>query len=144
MKYANTDMLNGIETVVTVLPLAIVPGFDPASPPQANTYGVDDVVQVGWIRENGVFVAPPPVVVPPPGVPEKIEALQGLKAIDAAGLSSAYESWTTAPARSFIQRAFIAKAQTWRRDDPILTEAAAALGLSDADVDALFVIAAAL
>ena len=57
MKYANTDMINGIELVVTVLPLSQVPGFDPENPPQANTYGVPDDVEVGWEkRPDGTFV----------------------------------------------------------------------------------------
>lgn len=58
MKYANTLMVNGVETVITVLPLHIVPGFDPQNPPQSNTYGVPDDVELGWIKVNGVFVAP--------------------------------------------------------------------------------------
>lgn len=50
MKYANTEIVNGIETVVTVLPLEMVPGFDPSNPPQDNTYAVPDYVQVGWAK----------------------------------------------------------------------------------------------
>lgn len=76
MKYANTFKNNGVETVITVLPLSIVPGFDPANPPQENTYGVPDDVQVGWIKVGGVFVAPPPVVETPPVAVDPVEKLR--------------------------------------------------------------------
>lgn len=58
MKYANTFINNaGVEVVATVLPLSAVPFFDPKSPPQANTYGVPDDVEVGWEkRPDGTFV----------------------------------------------------------------------------------------
>lgn len=69
---------------------------------------------------------------------EAIPALDALLALDAAGLSSAYDAWANSPTRTFAERAFIAKAQTWRRDDPTLNAAAAALGLSESEVDALF------
>lgn len=71
MKYANTALVNGVETVVTVLPLEVVPFFDPNNPPQADTYGVPDDVEVGWVKqENGSF-AP---AVPPTPTPEQIIA----------------------------------------------------------------------
>lgn len=58
MRYANTADVLGIETVVTVLPLSAVPQFDPAKPPQPNTYAVPDEVEVGWVKEGNVFVPP--------------------------------------------------------------------------------------
>ena len=77
-------------------------------------------------------------------VPQEVDALQGLKAIDAAGLSAAYEVWANDPARTFLEKAFINRAQTWRRDDPVLSAGAAALGLSAEQLDQLFVLAATL
>ena len=65
MKYASTLTDGEVEFVVTVMPLTVVPGFDPLNPPQSNTYGVPDNVQVGWIKQGGVFVAPPVVVQTP-------------------------------------------------------------------------------
>lgn len=59
MKYANTYTKNGVEIVLTVLPLHLVPGFDPNNPPQANTYCVPDEVEVGWIKSDGIFIEPP-------------------------------------------------------------------------------------
>ena len=90
---------------------------------------------------TGVFSEPAPEL---PAVPESIEALQGLKAVDQAGLSAAYEAWANAPERTFIEKAFINKAQTWRRDDPVLIAGATALGLTSAQVDSLFILGATL
>ena len=74
----------------------------------------------------------------------RIDALQGLLAIDQAGLVGAYTAWATSPDRTFAQKAFIDKAQIWRRDDPTLSAAASDLGLSAGQVDALFALAATL
>ena len=68
--------------------------------------------------------------------------LQGLLAIDRAGLSATYEAWAASPERTFAQRAFVDKAQTWRRNDPTLIEAATDIGLSSAQLDDLFALAA--
>lgn len=81
---------------------------------------------------------------PPVGTPQVITALQGLLAIDQAGLSASYDAWANDPARTFAQRAFLNKAQTWKRDDATLNAAATALGLTPAQVDSMFVMAATL
>ena len=60
MKYANTAIEYGRETVKVVLPLEEVPLFDPANPPQKNTYGVPDEVEVGWIKDGDNWLPPPP------------------------------------------------------------------------------------
>lgn len=87
------------------------------------------------------YVPEPPK---PEPVPQEVTALQGLLAIDAAGLSGAYEAWASSKDRTFAQKAFINKAQVWRRSDATLTTAAAALGLGTGDIDNLFRIAATL
>ena len=74
----------------------------------------------------------------------RVPALSALLAIDAAGLAPAYEAWANAPERTFAERAFINKAQFWRRDDPTLIAAATALGLTDENINALFLAAAQL
>ena len=79
---------------------------------------------------------------PPTPVPQQVTALQGLLAIDAAGLAAAYEAWATSPDRTFAQKAFIQRAQVWRRDDPVLQAAATAFGLTDENMDQLFAFAA--
>ena len=74
----------------------------------------------------------------------RVTALQGLLALDAAGLAAAYDAWATAPDRTFAERAFIQRAGHWARDDATLLSAATTLGLSAADVDELFELAATL
>lgn len=74
----------------------------------------------------------------------RVSALQGLLAIDAAGLAAAYESWANDPARSFAERAFIQRAEHWVRDDPTLQGAATALGLTETQLDELFIAASKL
>ena len=83
-------------------------------------------------------------VAPENPVPQEVDALQGLKAIDAAGLSAAYEAWANDPKRKFLEKAFINRARTWRRDDPVLAAGATALGLTSEQLDQLFVLAATL
>jgi hypothetical protein len=83
-------------------------------------------------------------VVPENPVPQEVDALQGLKAIDAAGLSAAYETWANDPKRKFLEKAFINRARTWRRDDPVLAAGAAAQGLTSEQLAQLFVLAATL
>lgn len=139
MKYASTQIVAGNEIVITTLPLSLVPKFNPDSP-HPFTYAVADDVQAGWVKqEDGSFIAPTPT-----SIPSSVTALQALLAIDQAGLSAAYEAWANDPARTFAQRAFINKAQNWRRDDATLGAAAVSLGLSSEQVDALFVLAATL
>lgn len=77
-------------------------------------------------------------------VPASILPLQGLLAIDRAGLSAAYETWATDPARTFAERAFIQRAPVWRRDDPLLQGAIVALGMTEAQADDLFRLAVTL
>ena len=71
-------------------------------------------------------------------IPQSVTALQGLLALDAAGLSSQYEAWATDPARTFAERAFIDKALNWERNSPIVISAASDWGLGDAQIDELF------
>lgn len=76
--------------------------------------------------------------------PSEVTALQGLLVIDAFGLSENYSAWAESTERTFAQKAFINKAMTWRRDDITLAAAAAALGLSQEQLDLMFQTAATL
>jgi hypothetical protein len=82
-------------------------------------------------------------IVVAPTIPTRVTALQGLLAIDEAGLSAAYESWATAPSREFAERAYINKALHWNRTDPVLIAGATALGLTAEQIDLLFMSASA-
>lgn len=98
-----------------------------------------------WYDSNRIVVLDgPDLEVLPPGVPQVVDAMQGLLAIEAAGLAPAYKAWAGDPARTFKELAFIDRAAVWRRNDPVLIAGAGALGLSGAQIDGLFVIAAGI
>jgi hypothetical protein len=86
----------------------------------------------------------PEPVIPENPVPQSVSPLQAMLALDKAGMSAAYEAWSTDRARTFAERAFITRAQVWRRDDPLMQAAATALGISPEQLDQLFVLAATL
>ena len=70
--------------------------------------------------------------------------LQALLALDQIGLAEAYEAWSTDPARTFAERAFINKAKTWKRLDPTFNAAADSFEKSEAEKDAFFALAVTL
>ena len=90
-------------------------------------------------QEQDEWLASLPVSNP---IPQRVTALQGLLAIDEAGLSAQYQSWAASADRTFAERAYIDKATHWNRDDPVLIAGATALGLTSEQIDGLFVIAA--
>lgn len=73
-----------------------------------------------------------------------VTPLQGLLAIDATGMSAAYEAWANDPSRTFAEKAFISRATVWNRDDQTIANAAVALGLTEEQLDGLFALAASL
>ena len=102
----------------------------------------DDLIADGFVAMTAEEIAAH--VNPPVGTPQVIAALQGLLAIDQAGLSASYDVWANDPSRTFAQKAFINKALTWKRDDPTLNAAALDLGLTSTQLDNLFALAATL
>ena len=112
---------------------------------EAKTLGAETIIKDSETEWRCYFAGEiqRPVATENP-VPQEVDALQGLKAIDAAGLSAAYEVWANDPKRTFLEKAFINRARTWRRDDPVLSAGAAALGLTGEQLDQLFVLAATL
>ena len=84
-------------------------------------------------------------MISPPDVPT-VSALQGMLAIQSAGLVAGFDAWKAGldPIDDFAVVAFFEKAQTWRRDNPYLIQGAIALGLTDEQLDQLFILAATL
>ena len=106
---------------------------------QAESYGPGEIykdsdTEYRWYAP-GEIVRPEPPANP---VPQEVTVLQAMKALDAAGISAAYEAWANDPARTFLEKAFITRAQAWRRDDPVLASGAEALGLTAEQLDDLF------
>ena len=82
------------------------------------------------------------VEVEPP--PQEVSALQALLAIDDLGHAATYEAWSNDPARTFREKAFVQKAEVWKRNDPLFNAAADGMGFAEADKDAFFRLAALL
>lgn len=145
MKYAATRFLNGVETVIVVLPLSLVPGFDPENPPQANTYGVADDVEVGWVKQSdGSFLAPDPVVT----IPSRCTHRQGelallewnINSLDIIAAAIAAIPDTLTRKKAEVEY----RADTWERSNPFLQTMWANLGGSPEELDDLFRLAVTL
>lgn len=91
---------------------------------------------IGDTYASGTFTRPAPVV----HIPQEVTDLQARLALIAAGKLAAVEA--TVAASDDATKAWYDRALTWRRDSPIIAALAPALGLTSADLDALFIDAA--
>ena len=106
---------------------------------QAESYGPGEIYKDGDTEYR--WYAPGEIVRPEPDanpVPQEVTVLQAMKALDAAGISAAYETWANDPKRTFLEKAFINRATHWLRADPVLLSGAVAIGISEAQLDDLF------
>lgn len=81
----------------------------------------------------------------PPHVPQQVTNAQGVAALIQAGLWQSvldYVDAMTDPTEKALAEVALHRTTHWRRDSPFLTAAAAALGLTDQQLDDLFVQAA--
>lgn len=139
MKYAHTTIKDGVERVTTILPLSQVPFFDPANPPQSDTYGVADDVQIGWVKQSdGSFIVPPPEP-PPTEVPQRVTRFQGMAVLYSAGLLGAIEAYMALPSTNALTKLAWTNAPTFERNSRFTLGMAAILGMSDAQIDAFFI-----
>ena len=80
-----------------------------------------------------------------PAVPESVSNAQGSTALIQAGLWTsvlAYVDSIADPTQRALAEVALHKTTEWRRDSPFLAAAAAELGLTPAQLDALFIAAA--
>lgn len=101
-------------------------------------------VQPGWAYDGGEF-SPPAETEPEPYVPQQVTRAQGKAALIQAGLWDAVESYVdsiTDPTEKALALVALNDTTHWNRTSPFLNSAAAALGLSDEDLDNLFIQAA--
>jgi hypothetical protein len=75
----------------------------------------------------------------PPPVPMEVTIAQALTAAHEAGLLEGLLAWVAA--QPVVRQLQFERILTVRRDSPLLLEGVTALGLSDAQVDALFIAA---
>lgn len=91
-----------------------------------------------------VLVDPP---LSPPAIPQCVTRAQGKAALIGAGLWTqvlAYVDGIADPTQQALARVALDDTTEWRRDSPFLAAAATALGLTDQQLDDLFVAAAAI
>ena len=93
----------------------------------------------------GAELLPEPALVQTSGVPQSVSRAQGKLALIGAGLwpaAIAFVDGITDPAQKAYAEVALNDTQEWRRDSPFLAAAAAALSISDEQLDALFIAAA--
>ena len=92
----------------------------------------------------GAELLPEPAPVQTPVVPQSVSRAQGKLALIGAGLwpaAIAFVDGITDPAQKAYAEVALNDTQEWRRDSPFLASAAAALGLSEGQLDTLFIAA---
>ena len=95
----------------------------------------------------GAELLPEPVPVLTPVVPQSVSRAQGKLALIGAGLwpaAIAFVEGIADPAQKAYAEVALNDTQEWRRDSPFLASAAAALDLSEEQLDTLFITAGGL
>lgn len=101
-------------------------------------------VQIGWAFENGAFIAPEEVALPPPEVctpAQGLVALYVLKRITEDNVLQAINSIPDDELR-YTARIGYQRATSWERTSPTMQTMAQLLQLSESDLDELFTHAA--
>lgn len=80
----------------------------------------------------------------PPPVPQSVSRFQARAALHLAGLLDQVEGLMVDPSTPILARLAWSDAQEFKRSSPTIASMAQALGLGDADVDALFISAATI
>jgi hypothetical protein len=81
---------------------------------------------------------------PPASIPSPVSRFQARAALHLAGQLAAVEALMQSPSTPVLARLAWQEAIEFRRESPTVAAMGAALGMSDADIDALFVAAAAI
>ena len=83
-----------------------------------------------------------PYVAPPPPIPQSVTRFQALATLAAGGWLDVVHTYMDALPRNNVQRLAFENATDWERTSPTVNALAAMLGLTDTEVDDLFIAAA--
>lgn len=104
--------------------------------------GVSRMSMLASVLPEGATVLPH--VPPAPGVPQVVSAFQAVAALDDAGLLASVEAMMANPATPKRTRLAWERAQEFRRNSPTVKTMGAALGMTDTDLDNLFILASGI
>jgi hypothetical protein len=94
---------------------------------------------LAWLAAGNT---PEPYVIPPSAVPATVTRFQALATLAAGGWLDTVHVYIDALPRNNVQRLAFENATDWERTSPTLAALATMLGLTDAQVDDLFIAAA--
>jgi hypothetical protein len=94
---------------------------------------------LAWLAEGNT---PDPYIAPPPPIPATVTRFQALATLSAAGHLPAIRTYIATLGEDDITRLAWEAATEWERTSPTLAALATMLGLTDTEVDDLFVAAA--
>lgn len=106
-----------------------------------DAMGIEQLHTVLGLLPEGALISPPP---PEPVVPHAVSRFQARAALHLAGLLDQVEALMVAPETDMLARLAWQDAQEFRRHSPTVAAMGAALGLDDAQLDALFTTAAGI
>lgn len=108
----------------------------PADP--ANTFYQE---YLAWLSEGNT---PEPYVAPPPPIPSTVTRFQARVALVQAGHFDTIDTYIATLPKTDVKRLAWEDAAEWERASPTLNFLANMLGLTDTDVDALFILASSI
>ncbi len=124
--------LTHTNTIIRATDGACIPG-DPENS--------DYVAYLAWVAAGNTPQPADPIV---PAIPQVVSRRQARAALYNAGLLAAVQAWAADPATSALDRMAWEDSTEFSRTSTTLLAAAAALGLTPAQLDALFIAAAAI
>lgn len=107
----------------------------------ADPASTDYAQYLAWLAEGNEPLPADPIV---PAIPQVVSKFQAKAALHQAGLLAQVEALMASESTPMLARLAWADAQEFRRTSPTVAAMAAALGLDDAALDALFTQAASI